>query len=422
VKTTHTAADPLFPETGLGGAKVKLGEPHFVDFGKELEHSPDGKAYLVAHGAASSSDFVNWNAGSDIYLARIDISPENVNDLSKWEFYKGSDSNGKPIWSSGFSGLVPILSWSGGLGNVSVTYDAGLKRYIMTLSRGNKVPDDWNRSDFVVLHSADDSLTSGWRMVRIWHDFGTFGYMPNVPSKFVSADGRTFWMGFSTDNGHRAGVVTNPAGANYSYDLREVRLVPTASGNGELRRSFTDRTSGIVDLGSTGTADWVHWGLGGFPGEDRKAGAKLITMTRAASMFAGVTPRSTASGATSFTWTGGTPTATATSSATRVSANDTNSGFTLSVPADPTPRTLKVHVGVSRARGELHAYLGDNSAAPYRDASLVDESGAHNGVYTLTYRAATTNQQLFVTWANAHDYSSDFSDSVLLHAATLSTP
>ena len=27
--------------------KVKFGAPHFVDFGQELEHSPDGKAYLV---------------------------------------------------------------------------------------------------------------------------------------------------------------------------------------------------------------------------------------------------------------------------------------------------------------------------------------------------------------------------------------
>ena len=37
---------------GLNGEPVKIGAPHFVDFGKNMEHSPDGKAYLVAHGAA----------------------------------------------------------------------------------------------------------------------------------------------------------------------------------------------------------------------------------------------------------------------------------------------------------------------------------------------------------------------------------
>ncbi|GHU63186.1 hypothetical protein FACS1894123_05460 [Bacteroidia bacterium] len=33
------------------GYPVKIGSPHFVDFGKNMEYSPDGKAYMVAHGA-----------------------------------------------------------------------------------------------------------------------------------------------------------------------------------------------------------------------------------------------------------------------------------------------------------------------------------------------------------------------------------
>jgi hypothetical protein len=28
-----------------------MGTPHFVDFGQNMKHSPDGKAYLVGHGA-----------------------------------------------------------------------------------------------------------------------------------------------------------------------------------------------------------------------------------------------------------------------------------------------------------------------------------------------------------------------------------
>ena len=51
--TPHTPAKPLFGETGMWGYPVKIGSPHFVDFGKNMEHSPDGKAYLVAHGVPS---------------------------------------------------------------------------------------------------------------------------------------------------------------------------------------------------------------------------------------------------------------------------------------------------------------------------------------------------------------------------------
>ena len=50
-QTPCTPAKPLFGESGLHGEPVKIGSPHFVDFGKNMEHSPDGKAYLVAHGA-----------------------------------------------------------------------------------------------------------------------------------------------------------------------------------------------------------------------------------------------------------------------------------------------------------------------------------------------------------------------------------
>ncbi|TFG49565.1 MAG: hypothetical protein E4H40_02755, partial [Candidatus Brocadiia bacterium] len=50
-ETPHTPEKPLFGETGMWGYPVKIGSPHFVDFGRNMEHSPDGKAYLVGHGA-----------------------------------------------------------------------------------------------------------------------------------------------------------------------------------------------------------------------------------------------------------------------------------------------------------------------------------------------------------------------------------
>ena len=45
------ASDNLFGESGMNNSKVKFGAPHVVDLGVELEHSPDGKVYLVGTGA-----------------------------------------------------------------------------------------------------------------------------------------------------------------------------------------------------------------------------------------------------------------------------------------------------------------------------------------------------------------------------------
>ena len=98
-ETTLTPSKPLFGETGINGYPVKIGAPHFVDFGKNNQHSPDGKAYLVAHGAdTTDTKFRFWNdswiTGDQIYLTRVIPSPENMNDASKYEFYAGKDPGG----------------------------------------------------------------------------------------------------------------------------------------------------------------------------------------------------------------------------------------------------------------------------------------------------------------------------------------
>ena len=47
-QTPCTPSEPLFGESGLHGEPVKIGSPHFVDFGRNMKNSPDGKAYLIA--------------------------------------------------------------------------------------------------------------------------------------------------------------------------------------------------------------------------------------------------------------------------------------------------------------------------------------------------------------------------------------
>jgi len=93
-ETPHTPAKPLFGESGMWGHPVKIGAPHFVDFGKDMEHSPDGKAYLVAQGAELTDPkprFANlsWITADQVYLARVRPSPETINDLKAWEFFGG---------------------------------------------------------------------------------------------------------------------------------------------------------------------------------------------------------------------------------------------------------------------------------------------------------------------------------------------
>ena len=60
---------------------------------------------------------------------------------------------------------------------------------------------------------------------------------------------------------------------------------------------------------------------------------------------------------TGYTWTDGTPTVSATGSKTGVFIIGVTNGFALSLPADTTPRTVKVYVGLHGAKENFQAYL-----------------------------------------------------------------
>lgn len=107
-ETPHTPEKPIFGEKGLQGQAVKIGSPHFVDFGQNMQHSPDGKAYLVAHGAIDPDPeprYANdsWISGDQIFLLRVEPSLGAINDPSAYEFFGGTDRRNKPVWTKDFA-------------------------------------------------------------------------------------------------------------------------------------------------------------------------------------------------------------------------------------------------------------------------------------------------------------------------------
>ena len=227
-ETPLTPAKPLFGETGINGFPVRIGSPHFVDFGKDMRDSPDGKAYLVAHGADPSDTkwrFWNdsWITGDEIYLLRVTPAPETINDASKYEFYAGRDAQGGPVWTGDFARIKPLLEWNNAMGCVTVTYDAPLKKFLMAVTDGGNT---CAKMATYLLES--DSLTGPWKLVSYMKDFGEQAYFVNIPSKFISADGRTAWLLYSTNfaadwNGRKIGV--NPPGGHYGLVLQKIELL-----------------------------------------------------------------------------------------------------------------------------------------------------------------------------------------------------
>ena len=235
-ETPHTPSQPLFGESGMWGYPVKIGSPHFVDFGRELEHSPDGKAYLVAHGAVDPDPkprFANlsWITGDQVYLLRVAPSPATMNDASQYEFYAGTDRHGAAVWARDFRRIKPLLEWNNNMGCVTMTYNAPLRKYLLCVTDGGNT---CARMHTYILESS--RLTGPWKLVTYMKNFGEQSYFVNIPSKFISPDGRTAWLCYSANfapDWNNEKIRSNPPGSHYGLVMQEIRLL-----NAEMRKKF----------------------------------------------------------------------------------------------------------------------------------------------------------------------------------------
>jgi hypothetical protein len=224
----HTPEKPLFGETGMWGHPVKIGAPHFVDFGKNMELSPDGYAYLVGHGAEYPDEkhrFANlsWISGDQVYLIRVKPSMETINDPSAYQFFCGHDPSGDPIWSHNFDSIQPLIDWNNNCGCVTITYNAPLKKYLMCVTDGWPTVEKMNS---YILES--DRITGPWKLVVYMKDFGEQGYFLNIPTKFIGIDGKKAWLCYSGNfarDWRDIKIEEDPPGSHYGLVLQQVEFL-----------------------------------------------------------------------------------------------------------------------------------------------------------------------------------------------------
>ncbi len=243
-----TLDNPLFPESGKNGQQVKLGTPHFVDFGKNLENSPDGMAYLVGHGALNvdpSPRVANnsWISGDAVYMARVRPSPETMNNFSSYEFYCGVDKNGAAVWSNNFSAIKPVMEWNNHMGCSNITYNKPLKKYIMCVTDG--WPGIANMNSYIL---ESEKITGPYKLVTYMKDFGSQGYFLTIPSKFLSDDGKTAWLSYSANFSQeyfRDRTKANPIGSRYAWNLQEIKLLDSVQEKYVLKAFANGQTDPI---------------------------------------------------------------------------------------------------------------------------------------------------------------------------------
>ena len=150
------------------------------------------------------------------------------------------------------------------------------------------------------------------------------------------------------------------------------------------------------NLTALGTADWAPWGLAGSGSNfdhDASGGSQISNVTEVGSgNYGGWTysPRN-------VSWTNGTPTASDSGDDGYIWANNAiGAGYSFTVPASTTSRTLYVYLGGASSGGTLDAHLSDGSAADY--TVTVSGTANYQDLVAITYAAASAGQTLTITY------------------------
>ena len=170
-------------------------------------------------------------------------------------------------------------------------------------------------------------------------------------------------------------------------------LSNTASvgGAGSLSGSGTSVNT-AANLTTEGGADWIHWGDSVL---NRKTGV-AAQISNYSIVGTGIA-QTYNNDLRPLTWTDGTPTASNSNDTNGVYIVGAGNGFSITLPANTTTRTVTIHVGGWSSGGTLTAHLSDNSAANFVDTTSFSAL-SYDRNYTVIYNAASAGQTLTVTW------------------------
>jgi len=213
--------DNLFGETSYNNSKVKMGAPHVIDLGRNLESSPDGNAYLIATGASLPNEYESWMQGSQVYIAKFLPTPSLINNRSNYKFWDGT------TWNTNLAEAKPLFTWGNRTGVVTMTYIPLIKKYIMVVSTPTNSPYTVKEFDTYFLEA--DEMVGPWAMISYLKAFGPEAYFVHLPSKFLGQivrDGEdvyfTFYLSYSAN--FAGGFSPLPPGSGYHWSLQLSRF------------------------------------------------------------------------------------------------------------------------------------------------------------------------------------------------------
>jgi hypothetical protein len=180
----------------------EIGYPVWLNAGQDYDAAPDpAHVYFYSPDGASA-----YQTYADILLGRV--ATDRITDPNAYEFFSGLDQEGNPQWSA-FANHVPVFSNPAGSFRPGAVYDPFIHRYLLS------VTDNYGSSqNYLGVFDAPNPW-GPWTTVMYLNGWGgdpEHRFAPQIPSKWMSPDGRHFYLEYSA------------LGGPYQFNIQEVSL------------------------------------------------------------------------------------------------------------------------------------------------------------------------------------------------------
>ncbi|MFT5367447.1 MAG: CubicO group peptidase (beta-lactamase class C family) [Candidatus Latescibacterota bacterium] len=170
----------------------ELGHPTFINFGKNYEDAQDGFVYIWSNDHPSA-----YKESDHFVLARV--PKDQILQRDAYEFFVHLKS-GKAIWSSDIKKRGPVFKFPNTCIRSSISYNAGIKRYILWQNLRQAGGEDTRFSGGFGVYEAPNPW-GPWKTVYFTNkwDIGP-GELGCFPTKWMRKDGKTMYLVSSSDD------------------------------------------------------------------------------------------------------------------------------------------------------------------------------------------------------------------------------
>jgi len=200
----HRSADhgATWQRAGWAFSKAqRLIAPAFCQFGRGCAGARD--AYVYCYAVRLRDDRAKVQRPGAVDLMRV--PKDGLMERARYEFFAGLDAGGRPIWKQDIAARQPVFEDPAGVGpRLSVSYNPGLRRYLLCVEHGRPYQGDLGIFDA-------PEPWGPWTTVaydRNWGGLGSNFYW-NFSNKWLSDDGLRFVLIF-TGTGHNDAWNTVP--------------------------------------------------------------------------------------------------------------------------------------------------------------------------------------------------------------------